>query len=188
MKKNKKRENKPSIPEQELQTDINVLKYAKKVTKRKYLRELEIESGIIEQSAHMQAAFSFITAVVFMVAPIACEYRGPNISLNYIFLMFVLITIPIVLSLLFATLAHDRIKHDEEEDGEALYQYILQNEDWFKNEKGQLDYEIQLNIILQKSITETNESRLNYLRASSKCFYIGIGVSLICFVIYLLAM
>ena len=174
--------------EQEIKTDIYVLRYAEKVTNRKYLRELEVESGIIEQASHMQTAFSFITAGVFMVAPIACEYRGENVSLNTIFFIFSAITIPLLVSLLFATMAHDRKKHDEEADGKKSYLYFLQNEDWFKEEKGQLYYSIQLNIELQKSIAQKNEERLKSLRLSSMFFYVAIFLCFICFIVYLIIM
>ena len=186
--KKKNKQNEISIVEQEVKTDIDVLKYAENVTQRKYLRELEVESGIIEQAAHMQTAFSFITAALFMVAPIACEYRGQNVSLNTIFFIFAIISIPMFLSLIFATMAHDRRKHAEEADGRKSYDYIIENEKWFKEEKGRLDYTIQLNIELQESIAKQNDRRLIWLRASSMCFYISVGLCLISLIIYIFKM
>ena len=188
MKKKNKQVKEISVVEQEIKIDTDVLKYAENVTQRKYLRELEVESGIVEQAAHMQTAFSFITAAVFMVAPIACEYRGQNVSLNVIFFIFVVITIPMLLSLIFATMAHDRHKHAEEADGKQSYDYIIENEKWFKEEKGRLDYSIQLNIELQESKARQNERRLIWLRASSVCFYISVGLCFMSFIIYIIMM
>lgn len=172
----------------EIITDIAVLQYAEQATQRKYRREVEIENGIISQSGQMQAAFSFVTAAIFMVAPIACELRGNKMSLNLVLAIFTVVSLAMICSLVFATMAHQRIKHNEEDDADILNKYILKNEEWFKDEKFRIDFQTQTNILLQKSLAETNERRLIWLRASTYSFYTAIGLCVIGFIIYIVNM
>lgn len=172
----------------EIPTDLSVLKFAEQVTHNKYQRELEVESGIIAQAGQMQAAFSFVTAAIFMVAPVACEYRGEKISLNLILMIFTVISVAMVCSLVFATLAHQRRKHNEEEDAGNLNNYILENEKWFNNEKYRVDYLTQTYIELQGSMVKINETRLKWLRMSTYSFYVAIALCCLGFVVYVLNM
>lgn len=172
----------------EIPTDLSVLKFAEQITHNKYQRELDIESGIIAQAGQMQAAFSFVTAAILMVAPVACEYRGEKLSLNLILAIFSVISVAMVCSLLFATLAHQRRKHNEEEDAKKLNDYIIENEKWFKDEKYRVDYLTQTYIELQSSMVQINETRLKWLRASTYSFYVAIALCILGFVVYVLNM
>ena len=172
----------------EIPTDLGVLKFAEQVTRNKYQRELDVESGIIAQAGQMQAAFSFVTAAILMTAPVACEYRGEKISLNLILAIFAVISVAMVCSLVFATLAHQRRKHNEEEDAGKLNDYILENKKWFKDEKYRVDYLTKTYIELQSSMAQINETRLKWLRASTYSFYVAIALCVLGFIVYVLNM
>ena len=62
---------------------IEVFAFIGEMAKVKYENEIRREESIIQQASQMQTAFSFITAALFMVAPIAIEYRGTVLSLSF---------------------------------------------------------------------------------------------------------
>ena len=57
----------------------NILyEYALELAQEKYDYEIQREQELVQQSGQMQSAFSFMTAALFMVLPIALEY-GDNL-------------------------------------------------------------------------------------------------------------
>jgi len=102
------------------------------MAKIKYESELRREDSIIQQSGSMQTAFSFSTAALFMVAPIAIEYRGV-LSLTFFLIAFSTITIALMFSLFAATVAQRRKAQDLFPDVADQLKYIEDNESFFFN-------------------------------------------------------
>lgn len=168
--------------------EIAVLTFSEQVTHNKYMRELEIESEIIVQASQMQAAFSFLAAAIAMLVPVACEYRGNMISLNLILAIFTPIFAAVLFSLVCSTLAHQRRKHNEEEDADNLNKYINEKKDLFIFERHRLNFLIKTYIELQKSMSETNANRLKWLRLSTYSFYVAIGLCVVGYFVYVINM
>ena len=53
---------------------VEKFQYLNEYAKFRYENELRREDSIIRQASQMQTAFSFVTAAMFMVAPIVIEY------------------------------------------------------------------------------------------------------------------
>ena len=88
---------------------VEKFQYLNEYAKFRYENELRREDSIIRQASQMQTAFSFVTAAMFMVAPIVIEYSR-KLSLTFFLIVFSSITIALLFSLLFATLAQNREK------------------------------------------------------------------------------
>ena len=71
---------------------------------RIYANEERREDSLIQQAAHMQTAFSFVSAAVFMVAEIVIEHRS-NLSLEFLLVSFSVICALLIASLFCATKA-----------------------------------------------------------------------------------
>ena len=60
---------------------VSLYLHVQTLSKMTYEAELRREDSLIQQSSHMQTAFSFMTAALFMSAPILIENRGETLSL-----------------------------------------------------------------------------------------------------------
>lgn len=81
--------------------------FVKEYAQLKLEAETKRYESLIQQASNMQAAFSFSTAALFMVAAIVIEYRG-KLSLTYFLWMFASITFFLMLSLFFSASAQSR--------------------------------------------------------------------------------
>ena len=76
-----------------------------------YANEERREDSLIQQATNMQTAFSFVSAAVFMVAPIVIEYRG-KLPLEFFLIVFALISGLLLACLFCATMAQRRSKRN----------------------------------------------------------------------------
>lgn len=152
------------------------------MAKIKYESELRREDSIIQQSGHMQTAFSFSTAALFMVAPIAVEYRG-ILSLTFLLVAFSTITFVLLFSLFAATMAQRRKAQDLFPDTSAQIKHIEDNEELFATEEQRNKYLAKSYADVQLSLTENNRNRVKWVQYSMQAFYIAIGLSVFWFVV-----
>lgn len=103
-------ESEPIIDNDELEEQaVNLYMYVKELGTLKYEAELRREDSLIQQSSHMQTAFSFMSAALFMAAPILIDNRGNQLSLDYFFAALSSIVFCLLVSLITASLAQRRV-------------------------------------------------------------------------------
>ena len=156
--------------------------YVKEFALLKLENETKREDSLIQHSANMQTAFSFITAALFMVAPIAAEYRG-KMSLEFLLLAFSTITVLMLISLIFASMAQNRQLSTTFPDIDVFTQQI---EDKYVDylTTAQRDKALaELIGKVQKSKDEINDRRVKKIRWSMRAFYLAIALSAIWFFI-----
>ena len=84
-------------------------RYIKELAILKYDAEEKREINLLQQSSQMQTAFSFMTAALFMAAPICIEHRGV-ISLEFFLVSVSIVTAFLMASLICASVAQWRWK------------------------------------------------------------------------------
>ena len=123
----------------------------------------------------MQAAFSFITAAVVMVAPIVCQYRA-NITLDYLLVVFSSVLGALLLSLFFATKALERRKVDTFLDVKQMNEFIVNNEADLATEEQRKKHFAEYLATIQESVMKNNDKRVFWLRCSQYTFYVSLGL------------
>lgn len=91
-----------------------------------YANEERREDSLIQQAAHMQTAFSFVSAALFMVAAIIIDNRG-RISLEFLLVAFSSISAVLLSSLFCATQAQKRYKRTSFPNARQL-QRLIENQ------------------------------------------------------------
>lgn len=152
------------------------LKYAE----RKYKSEFEREEAIIQQAATMQTAFSFITAAIFMLLPVVCEYRG-KLSFYYIVLVFASIIACLIVSLIFATMALQRREKEALQNIADMNLKIDNYSDLLLTHEQQALFLVKNLEEVQSSVVVSNEKRVHYLRLSQNTFYLSLALCVIWF-------
>lgn len=138
--------------------------------------------SLIQQASNMQTAFSFSTAALFMIAPIAVEYRG-NMSLEYLFCVFSSITIFLMLSLLFASLAQNRGELKSFANITVFEDFVEKHYESFIS-KAQKEKALAEQIgEIQLSASEKNDEMAKRIKISMGFFYAAMGLSLFWFVV-----
>lgn len=158
--------------------------YLNEYAKLKYDNELRREDSIIQQASQMQTAFSFVIAALYMAAPIILQYRG-TLSLEFFLLVFASITIALIFSLLFATLAQNRKRTKNFVDISEFIKYMEENENLFDTEEQRLSYISQTYGKVQQSKATLNDKRITKIRISMYAFYIALGLCAFWFVVAL---
>lgn len=145
-------------------------------------REMKRQEDILQQASHMQTAFSFATATIFMALPVIVGYKG---SLSYEFLLFAFSTITILLfvSLFLATFAQRRIKEKEYPSISSFIKYIEDNYTKFLKREQREKYLADTYADIQKSYEDSNKKRSNCLFASTMVFYASLVSAFVFFVI-----
>lgn len=162
-------------------SDTSTLIYCEDFCKKIYEAELERENSILQQASNMQAAFSFITAGLFVVAQIVVENKGENLSYLMIIWCFIIISFFLALSLVFATLAQSRFKKDKGYPSIRKLINHLQNENnKLNNEKTRLSFSITEYDGFYESLKKVNEKRVKFVKLSMYMFYIALFLCLIC--------
>ncbi|WP_025434968.1 hypothetical protein [Peptoclostridium acidaminophilum] len=156
--------------------------HVRELAQFKYDGELRREDSLIQQSSNMQTAFAFSTAALFMIAPIALEYRG-NLSVHFFLAAFSSITAFLLLSLAFASLAQKRYAHEAFPDVEVIEKEISDNYQSFVT-KAQQDKQ-WVNVIgkLQKSKSQINDKRVKHIMWSMKSFSAALILSVFWYVV-----
>ena len=144
--------------------------------------ETRREDSLIQQASTMQTAFSFTTAALFMVAPIAVEYRG-NMSLPYLLAVFSSVTALLMLSLVFASTAQNRQLTATFPDIDILTKHIEEHYNDYVTKAQQDKALSELIGTVQKSKDEINDKRVKRIRWSMRFFYAALGLSAIWFLI-----
>lgn len=161
--------------------------YVKEFALLKLESETKREDSLIQQSANMQTAFSFTTAALFMVAPIAVDNRGA-MSLEFLLLAFSTITALMLISLVFASMAQNRQFNVTFPDVEEFTQHI---------ENTYLDYltpaqrDKALSELIgkvQKSKDIINDKRVKRIKLSMYSFYLALALTVFWFFVALYIM
>jgi len=162
---------------------LSQYRYIKELADEKYSAEERREDSLIQQSSQMQTIFSFITAAVFMAAPICLEYRG-SLPLWFFLVSLSTITGCILVSLILASIAQWRWKTETFPDIEVLKNSIIGSDDWQKLtvEYNQLAQHIELLAKVQKEKSRLNDRRVKLIMGSMIFFWTSIVCVVISFV------
>lgn len=161
---------------------VEKLQYLNEYAKFRYENELRREDSIIQQASQMQTAFSFVTAALFMVAPIVIEYNS-KLSLTFFLFVFSTITIALLFSLLFATLAQNRKITKNFIDVSDFVEYVENNENNFETENQRLKYITDTYGDVQKDKAIINDKRVKFIRISMWMFYAALGLCAFWFIV-----
>lgn len=156
--------------------------YLNEYAKIRFDSELRREEATIKQASQMQTAFSFVTAVLFMIASIVIEY-GKSLSLTFFLIVFATITTALLLSLLFATIAQNRKISKNFADISAFIEYMEKNEECFETEEQRLKYIIKAYGEIQEDKAEMNDKRINKIWISMIFFYIALALCAFWFIV-----
>lgn len=148
----------------------------------KYKAELKREDSLIQQSSHMQTAFAFMSAAIFMVVPIILAYRG-SLSLRFFVLSISSIILFLLISLMTASAAQFRRKFDDLPDIEKIERHIEDNWKSVLNKSQQLKQYVDLLGRVQKSKAKGNDRRVLFIRISMWNFMISLGLVVFWFVV-----
>lgn len=176
-----------SNTEKEKNPSNELFAYVKEFAMMKLESETRREDSLIQQSANMQTAFSFTTAALFMVAPIAVEYRG-KMSLEFLLLAFSTITALMLVSLLFASMAQNRQLNITFPDIDVFTQQI---EDAYVDylTPAQRDKALaELIGKVQKSKDKINDKRVKRIKWSMRAFYAALALTVVWFFVALYIM
>lgn len=148
----------------------------------KYESELRREDSLIQQSGHMQSAFAFTTAALFMVLPVLLQYRG-TLSLEFCLLSIASITLMLLCSLFGATMAQNRKEQALFPNSTEIIKYIEENEELFSSDIQRYKYYANTYSAVQESLTKINRSRVKQIKASMWCFYAALLLCVFWFVV-----
>ena len=142
--------------------------FVKEYAQLKLEAETKRYESLIQQASNMQAAFSFSTAALFMVAAIVIEYRG-KLSLTYFLWMFA------------SAQSRGQIK-DFADVGE--FRKFVEDHYTAYFSQAQRDKAIAEQIEkVQLSASQKNDEMACKIRWSMRFFYIALGLSACWFVI-----
>lgn len=182
-------ESEPLINSDELEEQaVNLYMYVKELGTLKYEAELRREDSLIQQSSHMQTAFSFMSAALFMAAPILIDNRGNQLSLNFFFAAFSSIVFFLLASLVAASLAQRRVLRrtfmsipDIEAFVSSTYKQTLRR-------SAQLKQWVQVVGDVQVGLQKVNEKRVKLIRISMGSFLGSIGLIVFWYIVALIKM
>lgn len=156
--------------------------HIKELAQIKYENELRREDSIIQQSSNMQTAFAFMTAALFAAAAIIYQNKG-TLSFEFLLAIFSSITLCLLLSLVFASLAQRRRKSQAIPDIMTIETFVDENWEQTLTEAQQAKQFVQLLGKVQKSVAENNDKRITLIRISMACFFGSIGMIVIWFIL-----
>ena len=182
-------ESEPLINSDELEEQaVDLYMYVKELGTLKYEAELRREDSLIQQSSHMQTAFSFMSAALFMAAPILIDNRGNQLSLNFFFAAFSSIVFFLLASLVAASLAQRRVLRrtfmsipDIEAFVSSTYKQTLKR-------SAQLKQWVQVVGDAQVGLQKVNEKRVMLIRISMGSFLGSIGLIVFWYIVALIKM
>lgn len=161
--------------------------HIKELAVLKYENELRREDSLINQASQMQTAFSFTTAALFMVAAIAVEYRKPW-SYNFLLVVFSTITIALIISLFFATLAQRRLEREDFNHIEEIKSFVIENyEESLSKAQRNMQW-IDMVGKVEKDLARTNDNKVVLIKWSMRWFYIALLLVLIWFIVAIIKM
>jgi len=175
------KEKNDELDEQEKQA-IALYSHVKELGILKYEAELKREDSLIQQSSHMQTAFAFMSAAVFMLVPIILEYRG-SLSLIFFFLSISSIVLFLLISLVTASAAQFRRKFDDFPDIEEIEKHVEDNWKSVLDKSQQLKQYVKLLGTVQKSKAKGNDRRVLLIRISMWNFMASLGLVVFWFIL-----
>ncbi len=163
---------------------VSLYKHVKELAQLKYDGELRREDSLIEQSSHMQTAFSFMTAAVFMALPIAIDHRGP-LSLRFFFISVSIIVGLLLASLVTASIAQRRIKKKAPQNVSDIEKFVSDNWKDTLKESQQLKQWVGIVGEIQASTAKANDERVIFIRLSMGFFLASIAAIVVCYFVAL---
>lgn len=174
-------EDRNKINAQEKQA-TELYRHVKELGILKYEAELKREDSLIQQSSHMQTAFAFVSAAIFMAFPIILEYRG-NLSLDFFVLVISSIILFLLISLVTASGAQFRRKFDDFPDIEEIEKHVEENWESVLEESQRLKQYVELLGTVQKSRAKGNDSRILLIRISMWSFMVSLGLVIFWYIV-----
>lgn len=156
-----------------------VYQYIADFAKSIYEGEEKREASVIEQAGRMQSAFSFVIAALFMLAQILVAYTV--LSSAFLIASISSVSITLLLSLLFATIAQRRFKRTYLAPAKELSDHIKANYQFFltsaqRNKNLSETYEE-----ISSSLEKKNNTRIVFIQLSMGLFYFSLGLCLFWF-------
>ena len=156
-----------------------LLQYAETI----YKNEQRREHNIIEQAARMQSAFSFVIAALFVLIPTIIEYS--TIPIHIIVVAFSLITICLISSLVFATVAQNRKKRHDFPPISKMIEEVNNNSTYYESEEQQQKYLAETYCKIHDNYERNNNLRSLFLKISMWSFYASIVFCIIWFIVFI---
>lgn len=147
-----------------------------------YENEEHREDSLIQQATNMQTAFSFVTAAIFMVAPIVLEYRG-NLSIEFFLVVFASISATLIGSLFCATKAQKRYQRNSFPMADLLQKKVESEYQCFITPAQRSKYLAKTYSQLHKSLASINEKRVKWINYSMILFFCSLGLCVFWFVV-----
>ncbi len=158
--------------------------YIAQFARSAYEGEERRESSIIEQAGRMQSAFSFVIAALFMLAQIIATHTV--LSAAFLISSLFTVSITLLLSLLFATIAQRRKKGKCLPPINELTDYIIKNQKYFLTPAQRNRYLAETYGEMQQSLEKNNDKRIVYIRISMLMLYISLALCLFWFIVAIL--
>lgn len=169
---------------QDAQQDIasTLYEYIASFDREIYANEERREDSLIQQATNMQTAFSFVSAAVFMVAPIVIEYRG-KLPLEFFLIVFALISGLLLACLFCATKAQKRMKRHILPAAQDFQNLVETQYCQFETEEQREKYIAETYGKLHQSLEKSNDKRVFWIQLSMWLFYGTLGICVISFII-----
>lgn len=182
-------ESEPLINSDELEEQaVDLYMYVKELGTLKYEAELRREDSLIQQSSHMQTAFSFMSAALFMAAPILIDNRGNQLSLNFFFAAFSSIVFFLLASLVAASLAQRRVLRPTFMSIPDIEAFVSSTYKQTLKRSAQLKQWVQVVGDVQVGLQKVNEKRVMLIRISMGSFLGSIGLIVFWYIVALIKM
>ena len=147
-----------------------------------YANEERREDSLIQQATNMQTAFSFVSAAVFMLAPIVIEYRG-KLPLEFFLIAFALISGLLLACLFCATMAQRRSKRNSFPTAKDFQGLVETDYTDFEAKSQREKYIAETYKELHESLASSNEKRVFWIQWSMRVFFITLGGCIAAFII-----
>lgn len=147
-----------------------------------YANEERREDSLIQQATNMQTAFSFVSAAVFMLAPIVIEYRG-KLPLEFFLIAFALISGLLLACLFCATMAQRRSKRNSFPTAKDFQGLVETDYTDFEAKSQREKYIAETYKELHESLASSSEKRVFWIQWSMRVFFITLGGCIAAFII-----
>lgn len=178
----KAKQKKPKDTQEQTQLQNDCYAYIADFAKMVFENEERREDSLIQQAGHMQTAFSFVIAALFMVAAIVIEYKG-CLTLTFLLIVFSSITACLLVSLFLATMAQNRMKRNDFPTVATINNLVVSQFENFKSHAQRSKYLAETYEKMHTSYAENNDKRLKLVKASMIVFYISLGLCVFWFVV-----
>ena len=155
---------------------ITLYNYVLDLAQEKYEYENQREQDLVQQSGQMQAAFSFMTAALFMALPVTIEHRG-SLPIVFFFISTSIICFFLLVSLVLASLATWRWKKVALGNIKSIKDAVLNSNDrdMYLSESNRIYAKIEALEQVQARKEQINNYRAVFIHASIIVFFISIG-------------